>query len=95
MFQNLSKLFLLGQIPKDLTAIKMVLNPKRSNTLYKLLSKLIVLRLKKLLPFLVHLAQSDFILGSRATYNCIIELEMIHLIYRNDSLFNFFIFPSK
>lgn len=80
MFQNLSKLFLLGQIPKDLTAIKMVLNPKRSNTLYKLLSKLIVLRLKKLLPFLVHLAQSDFILGSESS-----NIQLYNRA-RNDSL---------
>ena len=48
--------------------------------IYKLLSKLIVLRLKKFLPSLMHLAQSGFILGSQTTYNCIIALEMIHLI---------------
>ena len=28
----------------------------------------------------MHLAQSGFILGSQTTYNCIIALEMIHLI---------------
>ena len=30
----------------------------------------------------MHLAQSGFILGSQTTYNCIIALEMIHLINR-------------
>ena len=52
------------------------------NTLYKLLSKLILLRLKTLLPFLMHLAQLGFIPRSPATYNYIIALEMIHLIHR-------------
>ena len=88
-------IFITGHVPHDLTAIKLILIPKVSNpktvhqlrpislcnTLYKLLSKIIVLRLKKFLPDLIHPAQSGFIPGRRATDNYIIAQELIHLIH--------------
>ncbi|KAL0014391.1 hypothetical protein SO802_001460 [Lithocarpus litseifolius] len=88
-------IFITGRVPHDLTAVKLILIPKVTNpemvhqlrpinlcnTLYKLLSKIIVLRLKKFLPNLVHPTQSGFIPRRRATDNYIIAQEMIHLIH--------------
>ena len=88
-------LFLIACIPDDLTQIKLVLIPKvpnpesmtqlRSislcNTLYKLLTKLLVNRLKPFLLAMIHPAQSRFVPGRRATDNYILAQELLHFIH--------------
>ena len=88
-------LFITARIPEDLTQIKLVLIPKvpnpkfvtqlrpisLCNTLYKLLTKLLVNRLKPFLPAMIHPAQSGFVLGRWATDNYILMQELRHFIH--------------
>ena len=88
-------LFLTACIPEDLTQIKLVLIPKvpnpesvtklrpfsLCNMLYKLLTKLLVNRLKPFLPAMIHPAQSGFVPSRRATDNYILAQELLHFIH--------------
>ena len=84
-------LFLIARIPKDLTQIKLVLIPKvpntqlrpisLCNTLYKLLTKLLVNRLKPFLPAMIYPAKLRFVLGRRAMDNYILAQELLHFIH--------------
>lgn len=70
-------LFITARIPEDLTQIKLLLIPKVPtpetvsqfrpislfNTLYKLLTNILVNRLKLFLPTMIHPAQSSFVPG--------------------------------
>lgn len=51
------------------------------NTLYKLLTKLLVNKLKPFLPAMIHPAQSRFVLGRRAMDNYILVQELLHFIH--------------
>ena len=70
-------IFITARIPEDLTRVKLVLIPKMPNpetvshlhpislcnTLYELLTKILVNILKPFLSYMIHTAQSDFVLG--------------------------------
>lgn len=89
-------IFITSRIPVDLTRVKLVLIPKVPNlesvshfrpisvcnTLYKLLTKIIVNKPKPFLHAMVHPAQSDFVPSRRATDNYITTQELIHYINR-------------
>ena len=89
-------IFITSRIPEDLTRVKLVLIPKTPNpetvshlcpislcnTLYKLLTKLLVNRLKPFLPYMIHLAQSSFVPGRRATNSYIITQEILRCIHK-------------
>ena len=83
-----------SRIPMDLTQVKLVLIPKAPNpeslyqfrpisvcnTHYKLLTKILVYRLKPFLHTMIHSLQAGFVPGRRATDNYIITQELIHYI---------------
>lgn len=50
------------------------------NTLYKLLTKILVNRLKPFLHAMIHSSQAGFVLGRRVMDNYIITQELIHYI---------------
>ena len=51
------------------------------NTLYKLLTKLLVNRLKSFLLAMIHPTQSGFVSGRRTTDNYILTQELLHFIH--------------
>ena len=87
-------IFITSCIPMDLTWVKLVLIPKAPNpksvyqfrsisvcnTLYKLLTKILVNRLKPFLHAMIHQSQAGFVPSRRATDNYIITQELIHYI---------------
>ena len=52
------------------------------NTVYKMITKIIVARIRPLLPDLVSPLQTAFVLGRKEVDNAIIVQEMIHTISR-------------
>ena len=52
------------------------------NAFYKLLTKLLVNKLKPFLPYMIHPAQSGFMSGRRATDSYIIMQEILHCIHK-------------
>ena len=87
-------IFITSRIPMDLTWVKLFLIPKAPNlesvyqfrhisvcnTLYKLLTKILINRLKPFLHAMIHPSQAGFVPGSRVTDNYIITQELIHYI---------------
>ncbi|XP_021720023.1 uncharacterized protein LOC110687709 [Chenopodium quinoa] len=55
------------------------------NVLYKLVSKVIVMRLKLILPGIVSENQSDFVLGRLITDNALIALELFHTMKKRSN----------
>lgn len=52
------------------------------NTIYKIITKIIVHRMRHLLPNLINPTQSSFIPGHRAVINAIFVQELIHSFHR-------------
>ena len=52
------------------------------NTLYELLTKILVNILKPFLSYMIHTAQSDFVLGKWAMDSYIITQEILHVIQK-------------
>ena len=89
-------IFITSRIPEDLTRVKLVLIPNTPNldmvshlcpislcnAFYKLLTKLLVNKLKPFLPYMIHPAQSGFKPGRRATDSYIIMQEILHCIHK-------------
>lgn len=87
-------IFITSRIPMDLTRVKLVLIPKAPNpesvyqfrpisvcnTLYKLLTKILVNKLKPFLHAMIHPSQAGFVPGRRVTDNYVITQELIHYI---------------
>lgn len=87
-------IFITSRIPMDLTRVKLVLihkapNPESvyqfrpisvCNTLYKLLTKILVNKLKPFLHAMIHPSQAGFVPGRRVTDNYVITQELIHYI---------------
>ena len=73
------KLVLIPKVP-NLESVSHFRPINVCNTLYKLLTKIIVNRLKPFLHAMVHLAQSSFVPGHRVTDNYIITQELTHYI---------------
>lgn len=88
-------MFITSWIPEDLTQVKLVLIPKipnpetvshlrpvsLCNTLYKLVTKLLVNKLKPFLPTMIHPTQSWIVPSRRATDNNILTQELLHYIH--------------
>lgn len=88
-------MFITSWIPEDLTQVKLVLIPKipnpetvshlrpvsLCNTLYKLVTKLLVNKLKPFLPTMIHPTQSWIVPSHRATDNNILTQELLHYIH--------------
>ena len=91
-----SRFFLIGTPPPHLNQTLIALTPKQDgptsishfgpislcNSIYKILSKILVHRLKHLIPSLVSPLQSAFVAGRRSSDNVIIAQELIHSLKR-------------
>ena len=89
-------IFIIARISEDLTRVKLVLIPKTPNpetvshlrpislcnTLYELLTKILVNILKPFLSYMIHPAQSDFVPGKWAMDSYIITQEILHVIQK-------------
>ena len=64
--------------PESVTQLRSI---SLCNTLYKLLTKFLVNRLKPFLLAMIHPAQSGFVPGRRATDNYILAQELLHFIH--------------
>ena len=89
-------IFITARILENLTRVKLVLIPKTPNsetvshlrpislcnTLYELLMKILVNILKSFLSYMIHPAQSGFVLGKWAMDSYIITQEILHVIQK-------------
>lgn len=96
LLQFVSKAFEDGYLPKETTDLLVVLIPKVSHPerlaqfrpisictfLYKLVTKMVVNRLKCILPNLIVSPQSCFVPGRQITDNIVIIQEVIHTMSR-------------
>ena len=92
IFDEVSKIFQTSTIPPHLKETPITLIPKCQgavclgafkpislcNTIYKVVTKIIVIRLRPLLPSLISLLQTTFIPGRMGLDNMIIAQELIH-----------------
>ena len=102
---EVKKIFRTKNIPKNLNKTLIALIPKQlgpesinhyrpislCNTIYKIVTKILVNRLKHLMPTLVSPSQTAFISGRRGTDNVIIAQELVYTIERKKGKAGFMI----
>lgn len=74
------KLVLIPKVPNP-ESVSQLSPISLCNTLYKLLTKLLVNRLKSFLPAMIHSAQSGFVSSRRTMDNNILAQELLHFIH--------------
>ena len=79
--QTIFKLVLIPNTP-NLDMVSHLCPISLCNAFYKLLTKLLVNKLKPFLPYMIHPAQSGFMPGRRATDSYIIMQEILHCIHK-------------
>ena len=94
MKMEVKRIFQTKKIPPRLNKTLIALIPKQlglesishfrhislCNTLYKIVSKILVLRLKNLMPNLISPSQTAFVAGRRGANNVIVAQELLYLM---------------